>query len=379
MLIHNSIVEMATQSKNDIVKISNEESESICDLQGAKEQAKAKGLSMAKETVEKYSARPLLKSKQRHELARGEASPVPTNRGKKLVCHTASAPLPSKMSQPSASSSLKIPKSAPIQMVCAFQWPTIQEKDDRKNTLSPTRRSGASKKPHAYRKSVERQQDEMKRRATLSEDKIKITQRGKKRVCAQTSAPLPRRSPFPFVTRKPKSAPVQMAPVFHWPSIPEESDQSTSQALSVRYKYAPMQKRRVRFSKTESDGCGLSAVGEADESEIADVFDSTPTVSSKIMPKVVSRFSQKTMSTQHIARTADVEEHFGSNDVTLIIKQNKLNVSKYVHDMVRTSSPDSFVAQLIANSKNLTLYDSVESPSLKERKKKARAIGKKFG
>ena len=138
----------------------------------------------------------------------------------------------------------------------------------------------------------------------------------------------------------------------------------------MSYKYASLRKRRVRFSKTDSDGCGSSAVGEANWTGFADVFDSTPTVSSQIMPKVVSRFSQKDMSTQHIASTADVEEHFGNNDATAIINDDKLNVAKYVHDMMRTSSPDSFVAQ-----KNLTLYDSIESPSLQERKK----LGKKFG
>ena len=44
-----------------------------------------------------------------------------------------------------------------------------------------------------------------------------------------------------------------------------------------------------------------------------------------------------------------------------------------------SSSPDSVVAQLIANSKELTLFDSTESPSLQERKKRARAIRKKNG
>lgn len=209
-------------------------------------------------------------------------------------------------------------------MVYTFQWPTVKEKAGHKNTsidpeerpyeLLPTRCSGASKTSHANRKLVERQQGEMERRTSLLKDGLVYsypTQRGKKRICAQNSVPLPRRPAFPFATRQLKSAPVQMVPVFQWPSIAEGSDQNTTQARSVMsYKYAPLRKRRVRFSKTDSDGCGSSAVGEANWTGFADVFDSTPTVSSQIMPKVVSRFSQKDMSTQHIASTADVEEHF---------------------------------------------------------------------
>ena len=44
----------------------------------------------------------------------------------------------------------------------------------------------------------------------------------------------------------------------------------------------------------------------------------------------------------------------------------------------RPFSPDSLVAQLIANSKKLTLDDSIESPALQQRKKLARASQKKF-
>jgi len=44
----------------------------------------------------------------------------------------------------------------------------------------------------------------------------------------------------------------------------------------------------------------------------------------------------------------------------------------------RTFAPDSLVAQLIANSKKLTLDDSIESPTLQQRKKLARASQQKF-
>ena len=218
---------------------------------------------------------------------------------------------------------------------------------------------------------------------------------GKKLVCIRNSAPLPKRSPSKIMSlpKKPNSAPLQMAPAFQFrPAIQAQSDQvqttaSPSQGKSniIRYRYhPPQQKRRVRFLKTESEGPESAPHGEERfhqtdrylaENEFEEVFDLSATAGSQQTPNVVSRFPQKPMSTQHKAGTVHVDEH----DDTFVYGEGKLNVAKYVHDMVRNSSPDSFVAQLIANSEKLTLYDSLESPTLMERKRKARALRKKFG
>ena len=217
---------------------------------------------------------------------------------------------------------------------------------------------------------------------------------GKKLVCIRNSAPLPRRSPSKIMSlpKKPNSAPLQMASAFQFrPVIQAESDQvqttaSPSQGKSsiIRYGYHPSpQKRRVRFLKTESEGPdshGEARFHQTDgclaENEFEEVFDLPPTAGSQQTPNVVSRFPQKAMNTPRAAIPAHVKEHCGNNDDTFVYGEGKLNVAKYVHDMVRNSSPDTFVAQLIANSKLLTLYDSVESPTLQERKKRARALRK---
>ena len=220
-------------------------------------------------------------------------------------------------------------------------------------------------------------------------------------VCSTKSAPSPRRSPSKtspsFASpppRKPSSAPVQMTPAFQWPVIQERIDQvqrtcnpSHARSRIIRHKnHGPAQKTRVRFLKTESDGAEPTPLGEArssrkdqsvEEECFEEVFD-LPRADSQT-PIMVKHLQHETINRQPINGTADVEDQHGATDVSSSFVKEKPNVPKYVHDMKQRSSPDSFVALLIANSKNLTLFDSLESPTLQERKKKARALGKKFG
>ena len=77
----------------------------------------------------------------------------------------------------------------------------------------------------------------------------------------------------------------------------------------------------------------------------------------------------------HAQKSVDVQ----NTGLTPSFAEGELNVPKYVHSVMSRSSPDSVVAQLIANSKELTLYDSTESPALQERKKRTRTIRKKNG
>ena len=203
---------------------------------------------------------------------------------------------------------------------------------------------------------------------------------GKRLVCISSSMPLPRlppsktspsrASPSPS---KPKSAPVQLLPAFQWPAFQEESDRPASRFNTrharraiLRYHYhVQPQTRRMRLLETESEDCGTIA---DDENDYDDVFDFSPTAGSQT-PQVAN-YPQKSMGAQHRETIADLAPTFG---------EGELNVPKYVHDMMKSSSPDSFVSQLITNSKGLTLYDSIESPTLQERKKKARVPKKKIG
>ena len=197
-------------------------------------------------------------------------------------------------------------------------------------------------------------------------------------VCLTRSVPLPRQSPKTSPNRaspspaKAYSAPVKMSPAFHWPSIQEQCVFGQGQNRS--------QTRRMRLQGTKSFGPDLSTNGESrsnrthcsvlDEDYSEDVFDQlTPTVGSQAQ-KVVN----------HAQKTMDFQNEFGTAGFTPTFAEGEINsVPKYVNNVMSRSSPDSVVAQLIANSKELTLYDSTESPSLQERKKRIRAIRKKTG
>ena len=196
-------------------------------------------------------------------------------------------------------------------------------------------------------------------------------------VCLTRSVPLPRQSPKTSPNRaspspgKAYSAPAKMSSAFHWPTIQEQSGFGQGQNRS--------QTRRMRLHGTKSFGPDLSTNGESssnradcyvlDENCSEDVFDHlAPTAG-----------SQATKVVNHAQKTNDFQNEFGTAGFTPTFVEGEMNVPKYVHNVMSRSSPDSVVAQLIANSKELTLYDSTESPSLQERKKRARAIRKKNG
>ena len=178
------------------------------------------------------------------------------------------------------------------------------------------------------------------------------------------AVPLPRRSPKTSSNLaspspgKPCSAPAKMSPAFHWPAIQEQSGFGQAQTRS--------QTRRMRLHAMKSAGPDLSTNGKSrskrtdcyvpGENYSKEVFDLTPTAGS-LAPKVVNH-PQKTMDFQNVTGTAGLVPTFA---------EGELNVPKYVHSVMNRSSPDSAGAQLIANSKELTLYDSTESPSLQER------------
>lgn len=290
--------------------------------------------------------------------------------------------------------------------------------------LTQTRRSGATKMSSVCRKSVKDQQDEVTRGASLSkkwkrdllrspvssqgetaslkmpnlqgsngkemkavnykEASLRETSKsslppmrhGKRNVCVTNSLPVPRRAypKLPPLKSQPQSAPAKMVPAFSWTAhaLPEENPVRDPSDV-VKNKNVHPQKRRVRFLKTESGGSELAPHSESCsiENECDDVFESIAMVSPRAST-MASCFPQKTTDT-------NAQERQNNTNLNPTNRENNLNVPKFVRDMVRNSSPDSFVSQLISASKRLTLYDSVESPSLKERKKKARSLSKKNG
>ena len=150
---------------------------------------------------------------------------------------------------------------------------------------------------------------------------------------------------------------------------------------------APKQERRKRLcARADSNGTHTVSHEQVLHSRLEEVqFEEVfmlpaPDIGLRT-PEVVSRPLQNATnfpkSAARKTRNHTSETISVSSNVTVISE----NESK--HDMPngigqRNISPVSFVSQLIADSQKLTLNDSVESPSLKEKKKLARILRKKF-
>ena len=149
---------------------------------------------------------------------------------------------------------------------------------------------------------------------------------------------------------QPQSAPAKMVPAFPWTAhaLPEENPVRDPSGV-VKNKNVHPQKRRVRFLKTESGGSELAPHNEtcSIENECDDVFESIAMFSPRAST-MASCLTQKTSDT-------NAQERQSNTNLNLTNRENNLNVAKFVRDMVRNSSPDSFVSQLISASKRLTL------------------------
>jgi len=179
-------------------------------------------------------------------------------------------------------------------------------------------------------------------------------------------------SPSP---RTPSSAPAQMLPSFQWPPIPEHQgppyyNNNSADVLDPRKTEAKLnadkkdRNKREGFSKTEnSDPEELQEQLECDfETKVVDkVFELPPILASQTQ-RAVSDTPQKVAGQEKI--------HIDSSGTEESWTESKQDIGP------RTFSPDSLVAQLIANSKALTLNDSIESPALQQRKKLARTSQK---
>ena len=139
--------------------------------------------------------------------------------------------------------------------------------------------------------------------------------------------------------------------------------------------FAPQRKRRRRFLRTESqEPIEFNEQSEVslEQDDFVDVFVIQPVPSSRAQ-RAVSGLPQKTMSVDTPERAAHQGKNHSKNMIDLCHAASELSVLNGIGP--RSFSPDSFVAQLIANTEKLILNDSTESPALQERKKLAR---KKF-
>jgi len=184
-------------------------------------------------------------------------------------------------------------------------------------------------------------------------------------------------SPSP---RTPSSAPAQMLESsFQWPPIPEHQgppyyNNNSADVLDPGQTEAKLnaveknRNKREGFSKTKNSGPEeLQEQLECDfETKVVDkVFELPPILASQTQ-RAVSGTPQKVAGQEKIhIDSSRTEESWTESKQDLGIGP-------------RTFSPDSLVAQLIANSKALTLNDSIESPALQQRKKLARTSQKNF-
>ena len=134
--------------------------------------------------------------------------------------------------------------------------------------------------------------------------------------------------------------------------------------------FAPQRKTRERFLKTENDEPKHEQIGtNLEQEEFEEVFE-FPAVPGSLTQQSVSGLPQKAMSVDVAGVAADHEKNHSEDMIVLCDTARKLNASNGIGQ--RSFSPDSFVAQLIANTEKLILNDSIESPTLQERKKLAR-------
>lgn len=182
-----------------------------------------------------------------------------------------------------------------------------------------------------------------------------------------------RLSPSP---RTPFSAPAQMLSSFQWPSIPEHQGGPDYSSNFVNVSDPEQTKSRINTGKQNGD--------------IREVFSKTENTGPKKLHESESNFNKvfklppiPSPQTQHAVSGSPQKVAAAQEKIHIDSFWTEENWTESIHDLKnsigpRTFSPDSLVAQLIANSEKLTLNDSVESPALQQRKKLARASQKKF-
>ena len=168
---------------------------------------------------------------------------------------------------------------------------------------------------------------------------------------------------------------------FQWPPIPEHQgrldynsnfvDVLDPEQTQARLNTGKKNKdEREPFSKTENTGPEeLHEQRECNfESKVVDkVFE---------LPPILSSRKQRVVSDPHQMVAGQETIHIDSFRTKGSWPESKRDMKTGIGP--RTFSPESRVAQLMPNSKKLTLNDSIESSALQQRKKLARTSKKKF-
>ena len=370
--------------------------------------------SPSQEMLMKYMPSPPMKSKQSGETSRSgdKMSRISNHRGRRVVSHYSSAPLlsqsPIKTSPFRTSPSPRKPNSAPVQMSSAFYWPLNCEEQSYRpemsnvSTLEEVNRRQEDDVDRLWRRKMKNGQwdrasasHQMLEKNGEKEEVFKVKNMEQNSQCSNSyqlssdwkveeGQNVPFSAPKLLHQRDPKMSKTQQVEEREMRTgrVADKSDGSSKSKMNdchtnvqtsqvrgkaKRYNHVPQQEG---FSKTEKDGSQSTTQSDFHFQE----EDFEGFHSATHMKQDVRVVIQKAMNSRHTDCTTDVKEQNGDNDLTPVSQNSNLNVAKYV--AMRKSSPDSFVAQLIANSKTLTLYDSVESPTLQERKKKRSNIKK---
>ena len=185
-------------------------------------------------------------------------------------------------------------------------------------------------------------------------------------------------SPSP---RTPYSAPAKMLSSFQWPPIPEHQGRpdynsnfvdvsEPAQTESRTNKGKQIRDKREGFSKTANTG------PEESRKRRECNFESKVVYNAFELPPIISSQTQRAVSGSPLKVDGQEKIHVDSFWAEESWTESTQDLKNGVGP--RTFPPDSLVAQLIANSKKLTLNDSIESPTLQQRKKLARTSKKKF-
>lgn len=163
---------------------------------------------------------------------------------------------------------------------------------------------------------------------------------------------------------------------FQWPSIPEHQGSPDHSSNFVNVSDPEQTESRINTGKQNGDIREVfSKTEDTDPEELHEQRECNFDKGFKL-PPIPSPQTQHAVSGSPQKVAAQEKIHIDSF-------WTEENWTESIHDLKnsigpRAFSPDSLVAQLIANSEKLTLNDSIESPALQQRKKLARASQKKF-
>ena len=307
---------------------------------------------------------------------------VTARQGNKLPYgRTISAPLPqsspSRIS-PSSVSPGRNPHSAPPQMVPVFRWPSIQEQPNPEGESMAT--NGTKDGMHVPHPPLQRVQPGEEKTPAFHRKYKELNIRQVGRELAENSPILPQ--DCLLARRRLKSSKTH---TFTHLSMEQNSRSPTSFPLRDTDIKSEEDRNGSQYSESNI-GQGLSVLHQDDKSEkkatkaTGRQGDSLPPITGSQSPKALIHSQQMAVGLQHTTESVAKEEKNSCNDMAVHISQSKSEQALPLEEIKPgESSPSKAVVQLVAQTQKFTLNDAVESPALKERRKLARTLRKKFG